>query len=85
MWLYEAKQVIGAQIHSHPTDAYHSDTDNTFPIATLDGSLSIVLPYFGREGWKSSGVAAFRLGQSGWDEVTGPLSDLIEIDDSGVS
>lgn len=85
VWLYEAKQVIGAQIHSHPTDAYHSETDDAFPIATLDGSLSVVLPYFGRDGWKSSGVAAFRLRRNSWDEVTGPLSDLIEIHGNGAS
>ena len=58
MWLYEAQQVIGVQVHGHPQDAYHSETDDTYPIATLDGSLSIVLPFFGRDGWESSGIAA---------------------------
>ena len=85
VWLYEAQQVIGVQVHSHPTDAYHSDTDDTYPIATLDGSLSIVLPFFGRDGWKSSGIAAYRLGQGGWVEVTEPLGNLIEVIDNGVS
>ena len=85
VWLYEAQQVIGVQIHSHPRDAYHSETDDTYPIATLDGSLSIVFPLFGRDGWESSGIAAYRLRQDGWVKVTGPLSDLIEVIANGVS
>ena len=79
VWLYETEQVIGAQVHSHPSDAYHSETDDTYPIATLAGSLSIVLPFFGRHGWKSDGVVAYRLGHNGWADVTSSLSELIEV------
>ena len=85
VWLYEAQQVIGVQVHSHPSDAYHSETDDTYPIATLDGSLSIVLPFFGRYGWESRDIAAYRLGQHGWVELNGPLRDLIEVIGDGVS
>ena len=85
VWLYEAQQVIGVQVHSHPFDAYHSDTDNTYPVATLDGSLSIVLPYFGRDVWESSDIAVYRLGRYGWVALDGHLSDLIEVMGDGVS
>ena len=85
LWLFEARQIIGVQIHSHPRDAYHSETDDTYPIATLDGSLSIVLPYFGRDGWESTDIAAYRLRRNGWVEIHGPLSDLIEVIDNGAS
>ena len=85
VWLYEAQQVIGVQVHGHPGDAYHSDTDDTYPIATLDGSLSIVLPFFGRDGWESRDIAAYRLGEYGWVELAGPISDLIEVIANGVS
>ena len=85
VWLYGAQQVIGVQVHSHPADAYHSETDDTYPIATLNGSLSIVLPFFGRDGWESSDIAAYRLWQDGWVKLTGPLSDLIEVFGNGVS
>ena len=85
MWLYEAQQAIGVQVHSHPTDAYHSDTDDAYPIATLDGSLSIVLPFFGRDGFGSSDIAAYRLGRGGWLELTGSLSDLMEVVGDGAS
>ena len=81
VWLYEAQQVIGVQVHSHPTDAYHSETDDTYPIATLEGNLSIVLPYFGRDGWESSGIAVYRLERDGWRELTCPINDLIEVID----
>lgn len=79
VWLYKARQVVGAQVHSHPLEAYHSDTDNAYPVATLDGSLSIVLPFFGRDGWESEEIVAYRLGQDGWEQLSGPLSNLVEV------
>ena len=85
VWLYGADQVIGVQVHSHPASAYHSDTDNAYPVATLNGSLSIVLPYFGRDGWGSREIAVYRLGQDGWNELSGPLGDLIEVVGDGLS
>ncbi len=36
-----------ARIHSHPADAFHSDTDNRNPVITFEGALSIVVPFFG--------------------------------------
>ena len=83
VWLYEAKQVIGVQVHSHPRDAYHSDTDDAYPIATIDGSLSVVLPWFARDGWESAEIAAYRLEQAEWVEVPQPLSELIEVIGNG--
>ena len=85
VWLYKAQQVIGVQVHSHPSEAYHSETDDAYPIATLEGSLSIVLPFFGRDGWESRDIAVYRLGQDGWVEATGPLSDFIEVITNGTS
>ena len=85
VWLYEAQQTIGVQVHSHPRKAYHSETDDTYPIATLEGSLSIVLPFFGRDGWEATGKAVYRLGPYGWTQLTCPLTDLIEVVSDGVS
>ena len=85
VWLYEAQQTIGVQVHSHPTDAFHSETDDAYPVATLDGSLSIVLPFFGRDGWGSAGIAAYRLGRDGWLKLTCPLGDLVKVVEHGVS
>jgi hypothetical protein len=36
-----------AQLHTHPTLAYHSDLDDAKPIVTEDGTYSIVVPFFG--------------------------------------
>ena len=43
---HRAGKTIAAQIHAHPGEAYHSDTDDAFPLATLRGSLSVVVPDF---------------------------------------
>ena len=85
VWLYKAQQFVGVQVHSHPADAYHSETDDTYPIATLEGSLSIVLPFFGRDGWGSSDIAMYRLGLEGWVELTEDVSDVIEVLSDGAS
>ncbi len=71
-WLFEQNELLGAQVHSHPSNAYHSDTDDAFPIVTLLGGLSLVVPDFCRAGLAGEGVAAYRLWHSGWVEVPTP-------------
>jgi hypothetical protein len=44
--LYHAGSTLGGQVHSHPTDAFHSETDDHYPLVTLTGALSLVVPYF---------------------------------------
>jgi len=78
VWLLDRRQVIGAQVHSHPGEAYHSNTDNEFAIVTLLGGLSIVVPHFGLDGVRGPGSAAFRLAADGWQEVR-DLADLVEV------
>jgi hypothetical protein len=46
--LYKQGETLGAQVHSHPTSAYHSDTDDFYPLVTLLGALSVVVPDFAR-------------------------------------
>lgn len=46
--VHSRREVLAAQVHSHPTSAYHSSLDDTFPLVTLVGGLSIVLPDFAR-------------------------------------
>jgi hypothetical protein len=65
-WLFEEEQTLGVQIHSHPTRAYHSQTDSTYPIVTQRGGLSLVVPYFGRDGIRGRDVAGYRLDTHGW-------------------
>lgn len=61
VWLYENKMTLIAQIHSHPTEAYHSETDDTYPIATTVGCLSIVIPNFARQPFSIGRCAIYRL------------------------
>jgi hypothetical protein len=54
-----------ARIHSHPDEAFHSHTDDTNPALTADGSLSIVVPFFGlglRRGLEACAVHVYRGG-----------------------
>lgn len=79
-WLCEAGERLAVQIHSHPTDAYHSDTDDAFPIVTALGGLSIVAPNFGREGLLGTGTMAYRLNITGWRELDATeLRQLIKV------
>jgi hypothetical protein len=72
-WLYNEKQVLGIQIHTHPKEAFHSETDDAYPIVTVLGGLSIVVPFFCREGLWSGGTVVYRLAESGWIQI--PVSD----------
>lgn len=67
-WLYEHEQVLIAQVHAHPTDAYHSETDDSFPVVTSEGGLSIVVPDFCKHGLITPETAIYRLSTSGWVE-----------------
>jgi hypothetical protein len=44
--LYRRGELLAGQVHSHPTAAYHSDTDDHYPLVTLTGALSVVVPDF---------------------------------------
>jgi hypothetical protein len=46
VWSERHEQLL-AQVHSHPTFPFHSSVDSRYSIATLEGSLSIVVPNFG--------------------------------------
>src|SRR5206468_3625659 len=39
VWLHSQGLRLIAQLHSHPSEAYHSETDDAFPIATTEGCL----------------------------------------------
>lgn len=43
------RRTIRVQIHTHPGPAFHSPTDDRFPIVASTGFLSLVIPRFARE------------------------------------
>ncbi|HEX8459354.1 MAG TPA: Mov34/MPN/PAD-1 family protein [Pyrinomonadaceae bacterium] len=61
VWLHSRGLTLVAQLHSHPTEAYHSDTDDTYPIATTTGSLSLVVPDFAVAPFSLEDCAIYRL------------------------
>lgn len=61
-WLYDNGKSLISQVHSHPTEAYHSDTDDNFPLVTAKGQFSIVVPNFARAPLTNLlGCAVYRL------------------------
>jgi Prokaryotic homologs of the JAB domain len=71
VWLFEHGMRLIAQIHSHPTEAYHSETDDTFPIMSQAGGFSLVLPDFAVRAFDLEEIAVYRLfEESGWVLLT---------------
>jgi len=69
--LYEAGLMLVAQIHSHPSRAYHSDTDDAYPIITVLGGVSVVVPDFGRKGINLTTWEVYRLRAGhGWAHLS---------------
>ena len=72
VWLYENGEMLAVQIHAHPDDAYHSETDDTYPIVATVGGVSIVAAEFCRDGLFARSTAIYRLYPDGWiDETAG--------------
>lgn len=59
-----------AQVHSHPTAAYHSDADDRYAIVTADGGLSLVVPNFGHAAADPAEWAVYRLRHNDWQELS---------------
>lgn len=71
VWLHQNKLTLIAQIHSHPGEAYHSETDDAFPIVTKDGSVSIVVPDFASRPFAKEDWAVYRLiPKRGWSPLS---------------
>jgi Prokaryotic homologs of the JAB domain len=58
-----------AQVHSHPTEAYHSDADDRYAIVTADGGFSLVVPDFGDAPPSPAAWAVYRLRGNRWLEL----------------
>jgi hypothetical protein len=65
---------IAAQVHSHPSEAFHSSIDDEWAIVRHEGALSLVLPDFALNTSPDSfanHTAVFRLSAGNtWDEVS---------------
>jgi hypothetical protein len=65
---YHAGRRTWIQLHTHPgTDVRMSPTDRKWAIADFPGSLSIIVPVFGRRGLREwPGVAVYERGEVKW-------------------
>ena len=70
VWLYENGERFAIQVHSHPTEAFHSDTDDAYPMVTTLGGLSLVVPDFARYGVRGRDTALYRLSSTGWKALS---------------
>lgn len=69
-YLSNTRQGIRAQVHTHPGRAFHSLTDDTWPIVSTPGFLSLVIPKFAIGNVGFDGAYLAELGQDGaWREV----------------
>ena len=66
VWLYTHGETLGAQVHSHPTEAFHSETDDAYAIVTSEGSISIVVADFALHGLMTQSTAVYRLESGHW-------------------
>jgi hypothetical protein len=58
------------QMHSHPARAYHSETDDAFPIISTVGGVSIVVPDFAVHDPEIDSWAVYRLyAENQWKEL----------------
>jgi len=61
------------QVHTHPGEAFHSRTDDRFPIIHTPGFLSLVIPDYGLGPVGFAGAYLAELGSDGrWREVAAP-------------
>ena len=70
--------VVRVQVHTHPGRAFHSATDDRFPIVHLPGFLSLVIPNFGIGPVTLDGAYLAELTETGdWKKV--PVTSRFEI------
>lgn len=83
VWLHKNRMTLVAQIHSHPGDAYHSDTDDDYAIMTRLGGLSIVVPNFARQDFSLETAVVHRLEPGGsWKVLSAAEAHtLVHIED----
>jgi hypothetical protein len=73
MELGDTNSGIRVQVHSHPREAFHSKTDDDYPIIHKPGFLSLVIPNFGLGpiGFDDAYLTEIQP-DGGWREVTIP-------------
>lgn len=75
---HERGEIIAAQVHTHPSSAFHSGTDDHYPLVTLVGGLSLVIPDFAVNAPSDVGRWAwYRLIKYGHWAAVGPETEVV--------
>lgn len=81
-WLELADRGLGVrvQVHTHPGEAFHSDTDDAFPLIHEAGFLSLVIPDFaaGPIGFKRAYLTEIQPDGT-WKQV--PINERLSVDE----
>lgn len=68
--IHERDEILFAQVHTHPAEAFHSFVDNNHPISHRVGFLSVVIPYFGKGVTSLSQCKVYEYeGKANWNEM----------------
>jgi len=71
--LAASKLSVKAQAHTHPGEAFHSATDDNWPIVSQEGFFSIVIPDFATGETSLENAWIGRLGGDGtWSRLASP-------------
>jgi len=75
--LAASKHSVKAQVHTHPGEAFHSATDDNWPIVSQEGFLSIVIPDFatGAISLRSAWIGRLR-GDGTWCRLASPAQGI---------
>ena len=68
--IHDKNEILLAQIHTHPREAFHSYVDDTYPISHRIGFVSIVIPNFAQNVTLLSECTILEyLGKARWNEL----------------
>src|SRR2546425_11727462 len=85
-WFQLAREdrAIRAQVHTHPGLAFHSETDDHWPVVSQPGFISIVIPNFamGPVGLDKMWAGILTAGGD-WRQV--PISSIVEVLDDNAA
>lgn len=84
-YLHSSGLRLIAQVHSHPSHAYHSEADDLLAVATKEGSFSLVVPDFAKGTANLNHWAVYQLRGGCWEEVSsGEKNRIFEIEQNGI-
>jgi hypothetical protein len=75
--LAEAHREIRVQVHTHQEEAFHSPTDDQYPVVNVDGFLSLVVPQFATGHIGLDGACLARLNADGTWRNLNPEEEMI--------